>query len=60
MSKKIICNVQTGEIQELPLSADELIELEERRASAQIAPAAPTKEELLAQLQAIQAQIQAL
>ena len=60
MSKKIICNVITGQIQELPLSAGELIELEERRANAQNAPPAPTKEQLLAELQALTAKINAL
>lgn len=63
MSTKIICSLEAGTVQELPLSSDELIELEERRANALLAPtapAAPTKEELLAELQALTAKINAL
>jgi hypothetical protein len=60
MSKKIICNVSTGEIQELMLTPDELLELEERKANSEILQSAPTKEDLLAQLNALAAQIQAL
>lgn len=62
MSTKIICDLEAGTVQELPLSSDELIELEERRANALLAPTAPapTKDELLAELQALTAKINAL
>lgn len=63
MSTKIICNLEAGTIQEVPLSSDELTELAERRANALLAPTAPTeptKEELLAELQALTAKINAL
>jgi hypothetical protein len=62
MTTKITCNLETGEVREIPLTAEELIELEERKANAQtIQPApAPTKEELLAQVQALTTQINAL
>jgi hypothetical protein len=62
MTTKITYNLETGEIKEVPLTDEELIELEERKANAQtIQPTpAPTKEELLAQLQALTTQINAL
>jgi len=58
---RIVCNVSTGEISRVDLTAEEIAELE-ARAAAYVPPSrpAPTKEQLLAQLQALQAQIQAL
>jgi hypothetical protein len=58
----IIANVITGEIVQVPYTAQEEAEWEAMRAAyvPPTAPAAPTKEQLLAQLQALQAQIQAL
>ena len=62
MTTKITYNLETGEIKEIPLTAEELIELEERKANAQTTQPtpAPTKEQLMAQLNALSAQIQAL
>tara|TARA_R110002126_G_scaffold57859_3_gene153123 strand:- start:764 stop:949 length:186 start_codon:yes stop_codon:yes gene_type:complete len=58
---KIVCDVSTGEITRIGLTAEEIVELE-ARAAAYVEPIkpAPTKEELLAQLNALAAQIQAL
>ena len=58
---RIVCNVGTGEITQVDLTAEEIAELE-ARAAAYVEPIkpAPTKEQLLAQLNAIAAQIQAL
>ena len=58
---RIVCNVTTGEISHVDLTVEEIAELE-ARAAAYVEPVkpAPTKEELLAQLNAIAAQIQAL
>jgi len=58
---RIVCNVSTGEITQVDLTAEEIAELE-ARAAAYVEPIkpAPTKEELLAQLNALSAQIQAL
>ena len=62
MSTKIICDLETGAVSEIPLSTDELVALEERKAAAaQVQPApAPTKEQLMAELAALTAKIQAL
>lgn len=58
---RIVCNVGTGEITQVNLTAEEIAELE-ARAAAYVEPVkpAPTKEQLLAQLNAIAAQINAL
>ena len=58
---RIECNVSTGEITQIDLTAEEIAELE-ARAAAYVEPikVAPTKEQLLAQLNALSAQIQAL
>lgn len=58
---RIVCNVSTGEITQVDLTTEEIAELE-ARAAAYVEPIkpAPTKEQLLAQLNAIAAQIQAL
>lgn len=58
---RIVCDVSTGEITQVDLTAEEIAELE-ARAAAYVEPIkpAPTKEELLAQLNALSAQIQAL
>jgi hypothetical protein len=58
---RIICDVRTGVVSRVDLTLEEIAELE-ARAAAYIPPStpAPTKEQLLAQLQALQAQIQAL
>lgn len=59
---RIVCDVSTGEITQINLTAEEIAELEARAAAYVPPPAspAPTKEELLAQLNALAAQIQAL
>jgi len=58
---RIVCNVSTGEVTQVNLTAEEIAELE-ARAAAYVEPIkpAPTKEQLLAQLNALSAQIQAL
>lgn len=58
----IICNVSTGEVTRVDLTPEEIAELEARAAAyvPPTAPPAPTKEQLLAQLNALAAQIQAL
>ena len=58
---RIVCNVSTGEISHVNLTADEIAEVE-ARAAAYVEPIkpAPTKEQLLAELQALTAKIQAL
>lgn len=58
---RIVCNVSTGKISQVDLTAEEIAELE-ARAAAYVKPIkpAPTKEQLLAQLNALSAQIQAL
>ena len=58
---RIVCNVSTGKITQVNLTAEEIAELE-ARAAAYVEPIkpAPTKEQLLAQLNALSAQIQAL
>ena len=58
---RIICNVSTGEITQVDLTAEEIAEAQARAAAyVEPAPVAPTKEQLLAQLNALSAQIQAL
>ena len=58
---RIVCNVSTGKISHVDLTAEEIAEVE-ARAAAYVEPIkpAPTKEQLLAQLNALSAQIQAL
>ena len=58
---RIVCNVSTGEITQVDLTAEEIAEVE-ARAAAYVPPTAtaPTKEELLAELQVLTAKINAL
>lgn len=58
---RIVCNVSTGEISRVDLTAEEVAEATARRA-AYVPPLvpAPTKEELLAELAALTTKIQAL
>jgi len=55
---KIVCDVSTGVVSHVNLTPEEIAELEAYVPRA--APPAPTKEQLLAQLNALSAQIQAL
>lgn len=55
---KIVCDVSTGVISHVDLTPEEIAEIEAYVPPT--APAAPTKEQLLAQLNALSAQIQAL
>ena len=55
---KIVCDVNTGVINQVNLTPEEIAQIEAY--VPRTAPPAPTKEELLAQLNAIAAQIQAL
>jgi len=55
---KIVCDVSTGEISHVNLTPEEIAEIEAY--VPRTAPSAPTKEELLAQLNVLSAQIQAL
>ena len=58
---RIVCNVSTGEISHVNLTAEEIAEVQARAAAEQATPAAvPTKEQLLAELQALTTKIQAL
>ena len=62
MIKSIISNVSTGEIVEVHYTEQEIAELEASDAAyvpPELTPA-PTKEQLLAELQALTAKIQAL
>jgi hypothetical protein len=59
---RIVCDVSTGEITQVDLTPEEIVELE-ARAAAYVpppAPVAPTKEQLMAELAALTAKIQAL
>lgn len=58
---RIICDVSTGVISRVDLTAEEITELEER-AAAYVEPIKPalTKEQLMSQLQALTQQINAL
>ena len=60
---RIVCDVSTGEITQVDLTAEEIAQ-READATAEAARVAavvpPTKEQLLAQLNALSAQIQAL
>jgi hypothetical protein len=55
---KIVCDISTGEISHVNLTPEEIAEIEAY--VPRTIPPAPTKEELLAQLNALSAQIQAL
>lgn len=59
---RIVCDVSTGEITQVDLTAEEIAELEARAAAyvPPTAPPAPTKEQLMAELSALTAKIQAL
>ena len=57
---RIVCNVSTGEVTQVDLTAEEIAELASRPAPEIVAPPAPTKEHLLAELQALTAKINAL
>ena len=59
---RIVCDVSTGEITQVDLTAEEIAELEARAAAyvPPTTPPAPTKEQLLAELQALTAKINAL
>jgi hypothetical protein len=57
--KKAILNAATGELTVVDMTAEEIAEIAAQQA-AYVPPAAPTKEQLLAQLNALSAQIQAL
>ena len=58
---RIVCDVSTGVISQVDLTAEEIAELE-ARAAAYVEPIkpAPTKEQLMAQIAILSAQIQAL
>jgi hypothetical protein len=58
---RIVCDVSTGEITQVNLTAEEIAEAQ-ARAAAYVEPTvpAPTKEQLLAELQALTAKINAL
>jgi dihydrodipicolinate synthase/N-acetylneuraminate lyase len=58
---RIVCDVSTGIISQVNLTAEEIAELE-AQAAAYVPPVvpAPTKEELLAELQALTTKINAL
>ena len=57
---RIVCDVSTGEITQVNLTAEEIAEINSRPPITTPEPPAPTKEQLLAQLNALAAQIQAL
>ena len=58
---RIVCDLNTGVISQVNLTAEEIAELE-ARAAAYVPPTAPapTKEQLMAELAALTAKIQAL
>jgi hypothetical protein len=58
---RIVYNVSTGQVSNVDLTAEEIAEVQARAAAyAPPTAPAPTKEQLLAQLNALSAQIQAL
>ena len=59
---RIVCDVSTGEISQVNLTAEEIAEVQARTAAyvPPAAPPAPTKEQLMAELQVLTAKIQAL
>jgi hypothetical protein len=58
---RIVCDLNTGQVSNVDLTPEEISEVE-ARAAAYVPPVvpAPTKEELLAELQALTAKINAL
>jgi hypothetical protein len=60
--KKIVCDLITGSVSEVDLTVEEIVEVQARAAAyvPPTAPAAPTKEQLLAELQTLTAKINAL
>jgi hypothetical protein len=58
---RIVCDVSTGVVSQVNLTAEEIAEVQ-ARAAAYVEPTvpAPTKEQLLAELQALTAKINAL
>jgi len=58
---RIVCDVSTGEITQVDLTAEEIAEVQARAAAyVEPTPPAPTKEQLMAELAALTAKIQAL
>lgn len=58
---RIVCNLNTGEVMQVALTPEEISELEARAAAyVEPPPPAPTKEQLMAELAALAAKIQAL
>jgi len=58
---RIVCNVVTGEITQVNLTAEEIAEVQARAAAyIETIKPAPTKEQLMAELAALTAKIQAL
>ena len=59
---RIVCNVSTGEVTQVDLTAEEVAEFEACAAAyvPPTTPPAPTKEQLMAELAALTAKIQAL
>ena len=58
--KKAIIDVATGEMTVVDMTDEEIAEIAAQQAAYIPPPPAPTKEQLLAQLNALQAQIQGL
>jgi hypothetical protein len=57
---RIVCDVNTGEITQVDLTPEEIAEIASRPVVVSEPAPAPTKEQLLAELQALTAKIQAL
>jgi hypothetical protein len=58
---RIVCNVITGEITQVDLTAEEIAEIEAHAATEVLpTPPAPTKEQLMAELAALTSKINAL
>jgi hypothetical protein len=57
---RVVCNVSTGEVIQVNLTAEEIAEINSRQPTPTPEPAAPTKEQLMAELAALTAKIQAL
>jgi hypothetical protein len=57
---RIVCNVSTGEITQVNLTAEEIAEINLRPPITTPEPLAPTKEQLMAELVALTAKIEAL
>ena len=58
--ERIVVDVITGEVTTVPFTAEEIAKIQAQAAEQPPAPSSPTLEELQAQLNAIQAQIQTL